>query len=230
MTLAANSVIHTLQGNVFALDLAHRDDPAYVYTWDGKRVTVGQIRVESARIRVPFRIELDDGSELLVSEDTQIYLRDGQLDFAKHLEPKTSLLPLYLRLDDQGYPTYREPGDWNKGAKTVRDGFNWRRVSRMVAEWRLGRRVAPGDHVSFLDKDRRNCAPENLLIEYRKPKPRKQKAKFAEPIFEAQRFLEKENHKIDAVQVDISREMFSIRGIGTSNLGVSGIFVSVDTE
>ena len=231
MTISATAIIHTLSGDVFLGDIAGKEEPTYVFTWDGTRVTVGQILVEesSRHIAVPLRLELDDGSDLHISNGMQCLLRDGETSLpVRELESKQPLLPLYKKSDSQGYPIYYEPGDWNREALTMKDGFNWRKVSRMVAEYKLGRRVRPGDRIAFIDKSKTNCNPENLEVQFRPPKQKTQKSKWAEPIFEANRVIDKINHKVEGVFVDISREMFSIKGIGTRNLAVGGVFLTAD--
>ena len=100
----------------------------------------------------------------------------------------------------------------------------------MVAEWKTRRRCEPGDSVTFRNKVRTDCHPDNLDVSRKPPKQPKKKVKFAEPIFEAQRFIDHHNHKIIQVRVDNGRNLFSIRGLEAANLAVSGIFLSVDTE
>lgn len=228
MTISGTTVVHTLTGDKFAGQLALEDKPVHVFTWDGERVTVGLIEIHGPSVQVPLRVTLDDGSEIYLANGGRFVSRENKIVPARDLESGASLMPIYLKEDSDGYPTYREPGDWNKGAQTQRDGWNWRRVARMVAEAKLGRRCRPGDIVRHVDKNRKNCLPSNLFIDYRKPKMTKQKAAFAEPIFEAQRQIKKINHKIDNLVVDNSREMYFLRGKGITNVGVGGVFVSTD--
>jgi hypothetical protein len=224
--LPGNALILTLGGPQFVADL---DGPTLVYTWDGDRVTVGTVEAQAGRKAVPHVVELDDGSIVVADHETLVLKRSGSPAYISDLQPDDSLLPLYMKLDSPGYLTYRQPGDWQKGAKTARDSYRWRRVSRMVAEWKLGRRCQPGDVVSFKDGIRTNCHPDNLKIEHKKPRKPKKISKFAEPIFVADRFIKKHNHRVVQVRLDISRDLFSIRGLEASNLSVGGIFISVDT-
>lgn len=229
MTVGSKTVIHTLSGDRFAEDLAG-EEPFYGFTWDGDRVTVGKFIVDGPRLQIPLRVMLDDTSVVYVADGMSMLRRDGERELVRNLEDRDSLLPLYMKIDRDGYPLYREPGDWHRGALTRRDSESWRRISRMVAEWKLGRRCAPGDRVSFADKRRSNCRPDNLVITHKTPKPRQQKADFAEPIFEAARIIERFNHKIENIDVDISREMFSIKGLDADIIALSGIFMTVDSE
>lgn len=228
MTVSRHTIIHTISGDVLLDDLIDNKLPTYVYTWDGDQVTLGRIKIGKTSLQVPLKVELDDGSNILIGNGANLLVRDGTEKKARDVKSGASLLPLYLKKDGDGYTLYKEPGSWNKGALTRRDSSNWRRVSRMVAEWKLNRRCAPGDIVRFDDGNRANSHPDNLIIEYRAPKPRKQKAKFAEPIFEAQRLIRKFNHKVEEISLDISREMFSIKGVGVANFAIGGIFIAVD--
>lgn len=227
--LDGKALVLTLQGPQFVSDLAEQT-LTYVYTWDGIKVTVGEIEVLPSKYRVSSKIVLDDGEELYVSPETQVLLRSGEPTNIKNLVEGTSLLPLYTKQDSSGYSIYQEPGEWHRGAKTTRDSYAWRRVSRMVAEWKMRRRCEPGDVVTFRNKIRTDCHPDNLQVVKKPPKRPKKKVGFAEPIFEAQRFINRNNHQIAGVQVDTSRDLFSIRGPESANLAVNGIFISVDTE
>lgn len=227
--LAGESLILTLQGPRFASDLVNQE-LIFVFTWDGIKVTVGEIEVLPSSLGVAQEITLDDDTKLYVSKGTAVLLHSGDPASADTLSAGTSLLPLYTKLDSSGYSIYREPGEWHRRAKTTRDSYAWRRVSRMVAEWKSRRRCEPGDVVSFRNNVRTDCHPDNLKFEKKPPRKPKKKVKFAEPIFKAERFIRRHNHKLVQVRVDTSRDLFSIRGPEAANLAVSGIFISVDTK
>jgi hypothetical protein len=227
--LYEDSLVATLSGPRFARDLCGAG-VVFIYTWDGVKVTVGEVEIVEGCYTVGHEILLDDGSTLLVSRDTTVLLRSGLTSPIEHLIPETSLLALYTKQDSSGYTVYKEPGEWHKGAKTLRDAYRQRRVSRMVAEWKMRRRCEPGDVVSFKDGVRTNCHPNNLKIEHKAPRKPERKSKFAEPLFEAHRFIQESNHKVKSMMVDKGRNLFSIRGLEAANLAVNGIFISVDTE
>lgn len=228
--IAAESIVYTLSGPRLAQDLLGKG-VFFVYTWDGVKVTVSEAEIVEGALVVPYALDLDDESTVIVCPKTEVLLREkGDPCSIEGLAPQTSLLPLYMKLDAPGYLLYREPGEWHKGAKTRRDGQRWRRVSRMVAEWKMNRRCQPGDVVSFENGVRTYCHPDNLKIEHKPPRKPKKKVKFAEPIFRAQRFIRKNNHQVVRVRVDTSRKMLSIRGLEAANLAVNGVFISVDAE
>jgi len=159
-----------------------------------------------------------------------VLLRNGAPRFPEQLVNGTSLLPYYTKLATKGYPIYQEPGDWHHGGLTPSDKNRWRRVTRMVAEWKLERRCEKEDVVSYISKDRVDCRPGNLKLSRKKRKTTQKKVGFAEPIFEAQRFIDRHNHKVDRANLDTSRNLLSIRGLETANFSVGGIFVSADSE
>jgi len=228
--LSPHAEIQTLSGNKIAADLVDAG-PTHVFTWDGERVTVGQIEVtEDHRLQIPRRIELDDGNGFSCCVETMVLSRSGGPRFLDQLQPGDSLLPFYLKTDAGGYPVYQEPGDWHLGALTPSDKNRWRRLSRLVAEWKLGRRCEIGDVVSYVSSDRQNVHPSNLRVSRKTRKKTKKKVEFAEPIFEAQRFIDQHNHKVVGVYLDTSHNLLSIRGLRTANLAVNGVFISVDPE
>lgn len=222
-------VVATLGGPQFVADLAEAG-PTKVFAWIDDKITVGEIEVSPNRFGVPSALDLDDGSSVRLSSETMVLLRNGAPRFVDQLQPGDSLLPLYTKLDSDNYLLYQQVGDWRKRALTRRDSYGWRRVSRMIAEWKMGRRCRPGDEVTFVDGDRQNHDPENIRIIEKPPRKPKKKQQFAEPIFRAHDFIRRHNHKLLAVRLDISVELFSIRGMDGANLSVNGIFISVDME
>jgi hypothetical protein len=47
----------------------------------------------------------------------------------------------------------------------TRDG--WQLVSRLVAEEKLGRKLATDEYVGYVDNDRENIEPENIIVRKR---------------------------------------------------------------
>lgn len=228
MSFAADTIVHTLQGCKFLGELEDAEHPTPVLTWTGSRISVGHIRVTSARRGVPLCLELDDGHMLFLGPDDMVYTLEGFPVPARELRPETSLLPIYFREDSQGYPTYREPGTWHEGGLTHNDRQRYRKLNRLVAEWKLERRLQPGDRVIHLDRNKQNCSPDNIEIGYREPKPTTRKAPMVEALRAAQGVLNDTNHKLVSAQTDVSTELFSILGLDVANLAVNGIFVSTD--
>lgn len=228
MSISGDATVHTLVGDVLVVDLAARREPTLVFTWDGSRITVGQALATRCSRGITTDLLLDDGAILHMRPESYVLSKLRTYRRVSDLAVGESLLPLYLKEGSSG-PTYHEFGDWFRGGLAPSDRNRWRRISRMVAEWKLGRRLEKGEIVEHVDGCNFNCAPENLRVIYRKSKPPRKKAKFAEPIFEANRLLHKySNHKVAKIETGVSREMFSIRGVGSSNLAVCGVFVCTD--
>ena len=237
MTVAAGTMLQTLSGAALVETLAGSISPTRVFTWDGEKVTVGHVLIEKAHLGVTIRLTLDNELSLFLSPDTLVVLKDSTRGVTKTLAVHTSLMPLYLKTEAQQW-FYREPGNWHKSARVSTDLQPWRKVARMVAEWKLGRRLQTGEYIFFADKNRRNCEPENIVIKKCVPnkKPKGKRPKFSAPIFEATGALFElqqlrkrfSNHKVKLAIPDVSRDLFSIRGLDSSNLAADGIFIAVD--
>lgn len=232
MCLTGDTLIHALGGDISVAEAAQLQRPFYAYTWDGCRVTVGFIIVERIPTKkIPVLFNLDDGSVLSVGLDNYLYTRsDGKAVIATKLTSGDSVLPFYKKLDRTGHVLYYEPLDWNKSALTAGDSQKWRRASRMVAEYKLERRVAPGDKVSLIDGDKQNLNPSNLSIRVGEAKQRSVKVGWVEALKDAHRLINELNHKIMSAEIGLSRDMFTIKGVAVGNFAAGGVFVSVDME
>lgn len=245
MTISGDTIVHTLSGDTFIIDLVGKAEPTYIFSWDGTHIVPGRILIESTKYRVPVRLTLDSSEELLVTDDSTTYLFEGGRILIQDLQPQSSLLPIYLKTDGDGYPIFREPRGWNRQALTDRDKYAWRKVARMVGDYNLSRRMGPNDRISMVDGNKRNCVPSNVEIKHCIPKQRTWTNKMVAPLADAHDLMEaaknkkkpkkrgrkplkKKNHKLMKIEFDISREMFLIRGINTANFGTSGIFIDVD--
>ena len=179
-----------------------------------------------------FAVELDDGNVLHVSPSSQLVMRTGRLKLPPELKPGDSLMPLYLDEDAHGYPTYRVPG------RAVK-----RKISRLIAEWKLGHKLGKGTYVEHIDGDRKNCHPDNLKISINeKMAKRSHKNKVVTAVEALQTLLDecaaaspkmakiigkrtKRNHKVSRITPGRLEEVYtaSVRSVGS--LSVSGVFV-----
>jgi hypothetical protein len=226
--LRGDCVIHTLSGNQFVSDLHAQGISDFGFTWDGECVTVARFSIQGSYVAVPNLIELDDGSIIRCGRVDKVCLLEGNWVDPLSLKPGSSLLPLYMK-KTSGYPTYRDPGNWFKGANSRTDKRRWRRIARMVAEWKLERRLRPDESVRCADGNPCNCSPDNIVIDYKKTKGKKGKATWAQPIFDAHKiYREMRNHELVSATTDVSRELFSINVMDSGNLAVSGIFVGTE--
>ena len=240
MLLAANCVVHTLAGDCFVEDLLQRLSPPFGYAWDGERVTVNRFMISESHRGQPVELELDDDARIVCDQESKVLTLGAKKVSPLDLDSGSSLLPLYFKLA-RGDILYREPGNWFKGGKVTSDKKRWRKVSRMVAEWSLGRRLEEGEQVRILNGDKSNCRPDNVVVDYQRQKRPTKVKSFADPIFEAQKLLEEMkndlrlgkkpprrhgNHKLIRSSVGVSRDLFSIKTFDSGNLAISGIFIS----
>ena len=165
MGLSINTVIHTLEGDKALWSL--RDQEVHIFTWTGTKITVGRVYVlpeqEEADTR---RVVLDNGKSVRVTPGQVLLTRLGDMVDARFVRAGASLMPLYLAQKKKGgYPIYRQLSDERLAAKAPSDRKTWRSVARMVYEWRAGNPIPPGMFVRFIDKNPKNCRPDNLCLE-----------------------------------------------------------------
>ena len=133
----------------------------YVYSMDpttkrvkpGKVVWAGVTKKEAQVVKVT----LDNCKEIICTPDHRFMARDGSYIQAQHLEPGTSLMPLYRGINQQGYEyavhqDHRErgPDKWKSLATT----------HKIVAEHYYG--SLDGFQVHHIDENKRNNYPGNL--------------------------------------------------------------------
>lgn len=214
-----------------------------VFIWTGYRITIGVISgCRSADERQIFAVHLDDGSTLHASSDTEFVTRDGEIAVAAELQPGDSLMPLYLSEDSHGYPIYKENNpEANKNAPCSTDRAPRRKISRLVAEWKLDHPLEPGTFVEHIDGDRKNCHPDNLRIA-RKPENTRKSTNYpvAEAVKEAQTFIQDvkssnaptkkdlpDNHSVELVEIMGVQPVFEVI-TPCGAVCVSGVFINAN--
>jgi hypothetical protein len=100
------------------------------------------------------KVTIDNGESIRCTEYHRFLMRDGTYKEAKDLRSNDSLMPLYRRASKGGYELYYNPRI--KGKK------GWRVTHRMVAFGPSCR--SGGMHAHHVDLNKRNNAPENLLV------------------------------------------------------------------
>lgn len=237
MGLRGDMRIETVSGAIPIRELADSssEDPEFstqVFTWDGLRfkvVTASNFRkLGEEQI---FIVTLDDKSVIYVSASSAFMLRRGDYKMAPELDTDESLLPLYLSSDNHGYSVFKDP----KSSKI-------RKLSWLVAEWKLGRSLEKGDIVNLIDRNRKNYHPDNLKITQNKAmatKSRKYgliraadeiKTLFSECASLSPRLakiISKKNHKVISVQPSMLEEVFSATIVGSDTVVVSGVFLKL---
>jgi tRNA-splicing ligase RtcB (3'-phosphate/5'-hydroxy nucleic acid ligase) len=68
------------------------------------------------------KVILDNDEEIICTPDHQFMLRDGSYEEAQNLQPGTSLMPFYSKVDKDGYTLIQQPdsGEWER-AKLICD-------------------------------------------------------------------------------------------------------------
>lgn len=173
MLLTANTIVHTPQGDRIIGHLAASGQIVYCFTWERGKITVGRAAFEEAGIYDAQRVVLDNGKSVITSLTTMVVDRSGVDQELRQLTDK-SVMPLYLSATKHGYPIYRQVNTHRKTAPAPSDRKPWRSIARMVWESRSGQRILPGFLVRHLDRNRKNCHPDNLRVEGKpQRKPRK---------------------------------------------------------
>jgi tRNA-splicing ligase RtcB len=114
-----DTLIPLVDGQSYPIqELAHRDEEFIVYAC----TSTGRIVAAKATARLTrhnaalVKVILDNGEEIICTPDHQFMLRDGTYKEAQHLQPETSLMPFYSKVDKDGYTLIAQPysGKWQK--------------------------------------------------------------------------------------------------------------------
>lgn len=225
--LTGDTCVLTLNGPVPIKHLADQcalspDHKIPLYTWDGRRVTVGYGRdARMVKTATVYRVLLDDGTAIRATDNHRFMRRDGSYVETKDMRIGESLMPLYLSKGKDGHVRYKENDDYHKGALNQCDRYRTRRVARMVAEHTLGHRVGPGTVVKHKDKDRNNCNPENLAITVEKERvDRGTSSPLFQALKEASEIIDENTHLAypPAVVPFYNHKVVSIDELGTQEV------------
>lgn len=161
--LAGDTPVNTVEGMVPIRDLVGRTDVG-VFTYDR---TTGRAKVSTPRVIQKtgegerlVRVHFDDGSHIDCTPDhrfvtfkwgNQFTAEREWLVEAKDLKPGARVRALKQYKAGQYLDTV-----W---ARRGRD-----KTHRLVAEWKLGRRLQPGEVVHHIDGDKHNWHPDNLAV------------------------------------------------------------------
>ncbi|MEY3220686.1 MAG: hypothetical protein RIT27_2043 [Pseudomonadota bacterium] len=104
--------IPLIDGSMSTLqDLAERGEEYWIYAIDKQqKITAAKATAHLTRRNAELiKIVLDNDEEIICTPDHQFMLRDGNWCEAKDLQPETSLMPLYLKQDKEGYTLIKQP-------------------------------------------------------------------------------------------------------------------------
>jgi tRNA-splicing ligase RtcB len=114
-----DTLIPLVDGQSYPIqELAHRDEEFIVYacTSTGRIVAAKATARLTRRNAALVKVILDNGEEIICTPDHQFMLRDGTYKEAQHLQPETSVMPFYSKVDKDGYTLIAQPysGKWQK--------------------------------------------------------------------------------------------------------------------
>lgn len=236
MSIAGDTIIHTMSGPQTAVRIANADEPVYVFSWNGAKIAAGRVYIPHTPTRAQtYRVVLDNGRSLRVSADQRFLVftnwepRRVETVRAADLKPCTSLVPLYLgRIKQGGYPTFRQVTDHWKHAACASDRKRWRSVARMVYEWASGDALVPGLRVKHKDGNPDNCHPDNLYID---GTPRKGNRSKLHRLLDLQRQIMPGNHKVAGCEPWIEEEdVYDVLPQDCSSVSATEIFLDVGDE
>jgi tRNA-splicing ligase RtcB (3'-phosphate/5'-hydroxy nucleic acid ligase) len=104
--------IPLIDGSISTLqELAEQGGEYWIYTIDKQqKITGAKATAHLTRHNAELiKIVLDNNEEIICTPDHQFMLRDGNWCEAKDLQPETSLMPLYLKQDKEGYTLIKQP-------------------------------------------------------------------------------------------------------------------------
>lgn len=239
MSISAETLIHTLRGQIPAHKLAAVGDRARCLTWRGDRITFAEISVVPAGDSECCRVVFDHGRSMIVATSTQFLGRRGDVlsveQAASFLADSDdavadddgftplSVMPIVTGRNNRGYPVYRQIREDARSAPAAIDRKSRRPIARMVLEETRGERIPAGMYVRHNDGDVNNCEPENLRLEG-KPKKRPNRTDLRRLIEMAQ-MLRPGNHKIVGVHPWGSTDVYDVRVIGSDNCAAGEVFL-----
>ncbi|MFH7023944.1 MAG: RtcB family protein [Heteroscytonema crispum UTEX LB 1556] len=114
-----DTLIPLVDGKSYAIkQLADKSEEFIVYACTSTgRIVAAKATAKLTRKNAPLvKIILDNGEEIICTPDHQFMLRDGSYEEAQNLQPETSLMPFYSKVDKDGYTLISQPysGRWQK--------------------------------------------------------------------------------------------------------------------
>ncbi|MGB3757509.1 MAG: RtcB family protein, partial [Rivularia sp. (in: cyanobacteria)] len=122
-----DTLIPLVDGKSYSLkELTARNEEFIVYacTPTGKIVAAKANAKLTRKNASLMKVILDNGEEIICTPDHQFMMRDGTYKEAQYLQPETSLMPFYSKLDKDGYTLISQPysGRWQKAHSIITDG------------------------------------------------------------------------------------------------------------
>lgn len=165
LCLSGDTPVDTIYGAIPIRELAEKGEPVPVFTYiSGEkraRVSTAYNAQKTGEGKQLVRVNFDDGSHIDCTPDHKFLSFKWGNQFvgereavceAKDLKPGVHLRALKRYDTPAGYPTCA----WARSKTTA--------IHRLVAEWKLGRRLLPKEVVHHKDHNKKNFHPDNLLV------------------------------------------------------------------
>jgi len=201
------------------------DKEYFVFCFKDK-ITCTKAKFKPISIQKSTEIILDSFSSVKVNNTQDFLMRDFTKKTFKDLKVNDSLAPLYLRKKLK-YKQYHEISDYNKGGIAPSDKGEYRNVSRLAAEYILGRRLGENEKVKPKDKNQNNCNPTNLQIN--SSDNRHRQYNYIKALEEAQRVIKLlKNHKILEIKQEETDTLYSVMCEEKTPVAISEVFLISD--
>ena len=241
MAFSSDTVINSIGGPIELREVAllfefDPDGSLPVFGWDGSRIVVVNITacrpVGSLQL---FDVLIDSGDSIKASARTKFVRRDGSSVAPIGLNSNESLLPLYTKVDHHGYTLYKHLSTHYRSAPAPADRSLWRKVSRLIAEWKLGESLLPGTYVEHIDGDRSNAMPSNIRIDHRPDQAKRSSCYGIVDAVNAGQAIIREfndrkspdNHKVECVEAMSPSAAIEIFVDSHDTIAVSGVFIQL---
>ncbi|MBD2345652.1 RtcB family protein [Anabaena subtropica] len=153
-----DTLVPLVDGQCYRIqDLAEQGNEFIIYTCTPTgKIVAAQANAKLTRKNAPLvKVILDNDEEIICTPDHQFMLRDGTYKKAELLQPETSLMPFYSRIDKDGYTLISQPysSRWHKAHWIVARSGLLGKIPRFEGQ------ITVIHHRNFQTSDNR---PENL--------------------------------------------------------------------
>jgi radical SAM superfamily enzyme YgiQ (UPF0313 family) len=161
--LAGDTLVNTVEGMVPIRDLVGRTDVGvFTYDREAKRAKISTPRViaKTGENQKLVRVHFDDGSHIDCTPDHRFVAFKWGNQYVAEREWLVEAKELTAGTRVRALRQYKS-GEY---LDTVWARRGREKTHRLVAEWKIGRRLEPGEVVHHIDHDKHNWHPDNLAV------------------------------------------------------------------
>lgn len=190
------------------------------------KITCVKAKFKAETIAKSIEVILDDQSSVKVGLNQEFLMRDYTILKLTDLKFNDRLSPFYTRKRVNSLQYY-EISDYFKESLRDSDKNRYRNISRLVAEYKLNRRLNFNERVAMADKNQNNCNLENIIITMVGERTREYP--YVKAVEEAIRVLKLlKNHRILEIKQEETDTLFSVKCAEKVPVAISGIFLMSD--